>query len=279
MSKRGVKRKAGLHLDPDESDDIFVKEYSPKRNKPKHKDKRLSRLEEYDEDEGREGSRNFQKWAEIFETNTKGEVMKSKAFLKNFKVQVGKHTDRVRGYMREQEKKLTESKGQFAEVFEKLHFAKVLAPRTSNKVGSNVRAATKEGHILFKEAQSVISGGFSLLKQFKETDAQLKTFKLELPTSKWKQDKQDIKELLACGREVGEKLVEEKLAPKAYPSPQPDRYKANEKENIAAELFKESRKPTNGDYWGAVAADQVKRIAAIAKTVPVKSSKRERERR
>ncbi|KAI0843345.1 hypothetical protein F5Y06DRAFT_302593 [Hypoxylon sp. FL0890] len=277
MSKRGIKRKAGLQslIDPDESDSLF-KDTNAKRSKPKDKNKRLSRLEEYVEDEGREGSRNFQRWAEIFESNTKGEVMKSKTFMKNFSVKVKKHTDRVREYMREREKKLTESKDQSAEVFEKLYSATVLPPGTSNASGSKAGGASKESHVLFKEAQAVMSGGYSLLKQFKETDEQLKTFKLEFPTAKWKQDKQDIKELLACGREVGEKLVEEKLAPKGYPSPQPDRYKVNEKEGVAAELFKDSRKGSDGDNWGAVAADQVKRFAAIAKTVPVKGSERER---
>ncbi|KAI1408160.1 hypothetical protein F5Y13DRAFT_205013 [Hypoxylon sp. FL1857] len=277
MPKRGIKRKAGLQLDSgNESDDLLVQDDTSKRTKLKGKSKRLSRLEEYVEDEGREGSRNFQRWAEIFESNTKGEAMKSKTFMKNFGAKVKKQTDRVRDYMQEQEKKLTENQDQFAEVFEKLYSAAVLPPGRPNKSDGKAGSASKDSHVLFKDAQDVISGGYSLLKQFKETDERLKNFKIELPTAKWKQDKRDIKELLTCGREVGEKLVEEKLASRRYPSPQPDRYKANEKENAANELFKDSRKTSDGDNWGVVAADQVKKLAAIAQIVPIKGSERAR---
>ncbi|KAI0142410.1 hypothetical protein F4776DRAFT_676294 [Hypoxylon sp. NC0597] len=276
MSKRGVKRKADFQLDSDEPDGLFAQDSNPKRNKLRDKNKRLSRLEEYAEDAGREGSRNFQRWAEIFESNTKGEAIKSKTFMKNFGAKVKKQTDRVRDYMQEQEKKLTGNKDRFVEVFEKLYSATALPSKASHESGSKARGTGKESHVLFKDAQAVMSGGYSLLKQFKETEERLKDYKIELPTVKWKQDKQDIKELLACGREVGEKLVEEKLAPKSYPFPQPDRYKSSEKENIAAELFKDSRKAPDGGHWGAVAADQVKKFAAIAKTIPVKGSERAR---
>ncbi|OTA94035.1 hypothetical protein M434DRAFT_384818 [Hypoxylon sp. CO27-5] len=277
MSKRGLKRKVDSQLDSDEADGLFIKNSNPKRNITRDKKKRLSRLEEYAEDEGREGSRNFQRWAEIFESNTKGEVMKSKTFVKNFGAKVKKQTDRVRDYMQEQEKKLTGgSKDEFVEAFEKLYSATVLPTGTSKVSGGKALGTGKESHVLFKDAQAIISGGYSLLKQFMETEERLKDYKIGLPTVKWKQDKQDIKELLACGREVGEKLIEEKLAPKSYPSPKPDRYKSSEKENIAAELFKNSHKASDGSHWGVVAADQVKKFAAIAKTIPVKASERAR---
>lgn len=51
-------------------------------------------------------TRNFQQWAEIFESNTKGEAIKSKTFMKNFGERVRKQKDRVRLYMQEQEKAL-----------------------------------------------------------------------------------------------------------------------------------------------------------------------------
>lgn len=120
---------------------------------------------------------------------------------------------------------------------------------------------------MFKDAHDVISGSHSLLKQFKEAEERLKDYKVDLPSAKWKQDKQDIKDLLACGREEGERLVEKQLAPSAYPSPQPDRYKATEKDNLVSELFKESRKVADGETWGAVAADQIKKFTSIAKSV------------
>lgn len=161
-------------------------------------------------------------------------------------------------------------------VFEKLYADAVLLPGVSGELKDKTSGTSKEGHVLFKDAQDIISGSRSLLRQFRDADKQLKEHKLDLPTEKWKQDKQDIKDLLACGREYGEKLVESKLAPNTYPSPQHDIYSANEKENMGAtELFKDSRKaPPDGDTWGTVAADQVKKLTAVAKTILPKESER-----
>ncbi|KAI1765849.1 hypothetical protein GGR53DRAFT_529273 [Hypoxylon sp. FL1150] len=272
MSKRGTKRKADIEP-ADSSEDLVVKESKAKRMKTKSKSKRLSRLEEYAEDEGRESSRNFQRWAEIFETNTKGEVAKSKTFMKNFGIKVKKQTDRMKTYMHEQETKLTEAKDQGTVVFKKLYSDAALLPGVSNEPKGKTGNVGKEGHVLFKEAEDVISGGFSLLKQFREADKQLENHKLKLPTAQWKKDRKDIKELLAFGREYGEKLVENELAPNIYPPPQPDKYSANGNEKKAAELFK-NRKASHKSTWGIVAADQVKKLTALVKTIPPKEPER-----
>ncbi|KAI2778901.1 hypothetical protein F4815DRAFT_476216 [Daldinia loculata] len=263
MSKRVSKRK----VDPESlSDDpeALIKENNTKKQKT-GTNRRLSRLEEYDEDEGREGSRNFQRWAEIFEGNTQGEVTKSKTFVKNFAMKVKKQTDKVREYIQEQEKELAQSNDKLVETFGELYSGTVFSYGLDGKA----RNTTKESHILFQDAQSIISGSYKLLRKFKETDEQLKSYKFELPTAKWKQDKQDMKDLLSCGREYGEKLVEDKLAPEAHISRQHDRSKANERESMASDLFKESRMALDGDTWGTVAAEQVKKFTAIAKSVPL----------
>lgn len=129
---------------------------------------------------------------------------------------------------------------------------------------------------MFKDYQALLSGSHSLLTQFKKTDERLKNYKIELPSAKWKQDKLDIKDLLACGREYGEKLVEKKLAPSGYLSHQPGSNKADEKEKIASELFKESHKCVDGNSWGVVAAEQVKRLRAIVNTIPSKELEKAR---
>ncbi|KAI1210649.1 uncharacterized protein F4807DRAFT_422162 [Annulohypoxylon truncatum] len=270
MSKRGLKRKPGLQLLSDQSDGLFIKDNNAKRNKLGDTNKRLSRLDEYEKDEGREGSRNFQRWAEIFESNTKGEMMKSKTFMKNFGEKIKKQNDCMRLFMQVREKEFAESEGRFVGAFARLY--------STAAVSSGTFGASKEDHVLFKDAQSVISGGYSLLKQFKETDEQLKNFKIDLPIAKWKQDGRDVKELLACGREYGEKLIERNLAPDSYPSPHPDRYKADEKNDMVSELFKDSGKATDGDSWGTIAADQVKKLSAVAKTIPIKAVERSKYR-
>ncbi|KAI8963348.1 hypothetical protein F5Y11DRAFT_319514 [Daldinia sp. FL1419] len=262
MSKRVMKRKADPELLSDEPD-IFAKEGNAKKKKNNTK-KLLSRLEEYNEDEGREGSRTFQRWAEIFESNTKGEVMRSKTFTKEFGTKVKKQTDKVREYIQEQEHQLAQNNDKFMGTFEELYSTTV----PSHGPDGEAHTTSKESHILFQDAHAIISESYALLDKFRETDKQLKNYKFELPGAKWKQDKQDMKDLLACGREYGEKLVEERLSPEAHVTQQFVRYKGNEKENVASELFKESRKGSERDTWGAVAAAQVKGYTAIAKSVP-----------
>ncbi|KAI1655765.1 hypothetical protein F4813DRAFT_391340 [Daldinia decipiens] len=263
MSKRVAKRKADPEPLPDDPE-ASITENNIKKKKT-GTNRRLSRLEEYDGDEGREGSRNFQRWAEIFEGNTQGEVTKSKTFIKNFGMKVKKQTDKVREYIQEQEKQLAQSNDKFVETFGKLYSETLLSYGPNGKA----RNTTKENHILFQDAQSVISGSYTLLRKFKETDEQLKNYKFEFPTAKWKQDKQDMKDLLSCGREYGEKLAEDKLIPEAHISHQLDRYKGNERESMASDLFKESRMALDEDTWGTVAAEQVKKFTAIAKSVPL----------
>ncbi|KAI0131300.1 hypothetical protein F4814DRAFT_445438 [Daldinia grandis] len=272
MSKRISKRKADhepLSDDPEE----LIKESNVKKKKT-GTDRRLSRLEEYNEDEGRESSRNFQRWAEIFEGNTQGEATKSKTFMKGFATKVKNQTDKVRDYIQEQEKQLAQSNSKLAGTFRELCSGTVL----SHGSDGEAPGTTKEGHILFQDAQSIISESYALLRKFNETDEQLKSYKFELPTAKWRQDKQDMKDLLSCGREYGEKLVEDKLIPRAHIPHQADRREVNEKESMALDLFKESRMALDGDTWGIVAAEQVKKFTAIAKSVPLGEPARARHR-
>ncbi|KAI1084406.1 hypothetical protein F5B20DRAFT_593477 [Whalleya microplaca] len=265
MPNRGRKRKADAELTSDESDSLF-KSKETKKTKAISKKKRLSRLEEYDEDEGRASSRGFQQWAEIFENNTKGEVSKSKEFMKTFRDETKKQADGVRDYMQKQEHQLIQKGEEFVRVFEKLYSTSALPYGTTGK----------EGHVLFTEAQRFVTGSRSLLKHFKDIEEGLKNQKLDLPTETWKNDKQELKEILAGGRQEGEKLIEGILAPNTYPSPKSAKYKASPNEELASGLFKESRRFLDEDNWGTVAVDQVKKLTALAKTVPPTTSDRSR---
>ncbi|KAL7624335.1 hypothetical protein AAE478_005897 [Parahypoxylon ruwenzoriense] len=273
MPQRGIKRRATLGSTLDEPDN--QKKRDVKKSKL-NSNKRLSRLEEYKEDEGRDGSRAFQQWAEIFAKNTEGEATKSKAFLRSFETKVKKQTERVRDYAREREEELARTKDQFVATFEELCPETADYRGTSGEPENIARGTSKENHALFKDAQAIISGSYSLLTQFKEVDERLKTYKLESPTERWKKDRQDMRELLACGRDYGEKLVEDKLAPNTHPSPLPDRYKASERGNMTSRLFKDSHRASDKDSWGTVAADQAKRLTAVAKTIPTKDTERSR---
>lgn len=107
----------------------------------------------------------------------------------------------------------------------------------------------------------------SLLKQFKLVEEQLSANKLELPMARWKQDKQDIGEVLDCSGRYGEGLVGSVLAPEPAASPMVSQRNAGENEQFVKELFKDSGDTLNGETWGRVAEDQLKQFSAIAKTV------------
>ncbi|KAG4219409.1 hypothetical protein PC116_g32111 [Phytophthora cactorum] len=187
--------------------------------------------------------------------------MKSKTLIKNFSMKVKKQADK--------------SSSKFIKTFEELYSA------TNFSYGSDgeARKTSKENHILFQDAQAIISESYALLKKFEETDEQLKNYKFELPTAKWKQDKQDMKDLLSCGREYGERLIEGKLVPIAQIPQQPHGYKSKEKEAAASEFFKKSSKMRDeDDTWGTAAAAQVKRFTAIAKLVPLEGLEQVRRR-
>ncbi|KAI1497033.1 hypothetical protein F5X99DRAFT_413496 [Biscogniauxia marginata] len=271
MSKRGAKRKAEADLASDESDGLFVSNTSHKTRKTtRGKRERLARLEEYDEDEGRAGSRGFQKWAELFENSTKGETNKSKTFMKNFQSRVKKNVDDMREYMQQQEDSLKQGQDKYVAIFQNL-FSAAIDPSIAPNVSSKGTAITKkEGHVLYKETQDILSKSTSLLKQFTEMEEKMKKHKVDFPTARWKQDKQDIKELLDLGRQHGEQLAESLLVPNIYPSTKPDQSQQSDNEKLASDLFKDSRKALEGDTWGTVAAEQVKRFKALAKTVPLK---------
>ncbi|KAI5926096.1 hypothetical protein F4810DRAFT_708174 [Camillea tinctor] len=269
MSKRGTKRTAALDLASDDYDDLLVKDGSRMAGKTtRGKKKKLARLEEYDADEGRAGSRGFQKWAELFENSTKGEANKSKTFMKSFQSKVKENIDQVRDYIQQQEHSLERSGDKYVTIFQNLFSTTVDACITPDSQKSGATASKKERHILYKKSQDILSKSASLLKQFTETDEKVQKQKMDFPIARWKQDKQDIKELLELGRQHGEKLAEDLLVPNMHPSLKLDRGQLSDKEKLASDLFKDSQGALKGDTWGTVAADQVRQFKALAKTIP-----------
>ncbi|KAI1639403.1 hypothetical protein F4809DRAFT_596045 [Biscogniauxia mediterranea] len=274
MSKRGIKRRAELDVVSDESDSLFVKDTNRKAGKtPRGKKKRLARLEEYDVDEGRAGSRQFQKWAELFENSTKGEANKSKMFMKNFQSKVKKNVDQVQDYIKQQEHRLEEDRDKYVTIFHNLFSTTVDACAPPGLRKGSAATGKKEGHVLYETAQDILSKSASLLKQFTETDEKVQQHKVDFPTARWKQDKQDIKELLELGRQHGEQLVEDLLVPNMHSSLKHDQTQLSDNEKLASDLFKDSHKALKGDTWGTVAADQVRQFKTLAKMVPPKDQK------
>lgn len=98
-------------------------------------------------------------------------------------------------------------------------------------------------------------------------EEQLLANKLELPVARWKQDKQEVREILEYSGRYGETLVGSVLAPEAAAASPMNQRNAGENEQFVKELFKDSGETLEGETWGRVAEDQLKKFSAIARTV------------
>lgn len=134
--------------------------------------------------------------------------------------------------------------------------------------GQNGRLSVlqKEDHPLFKQSQVNAEAYQSIMKQFKLVEEQLSADRLETPLARWKQDKQEIKELLDCSGKHGEALLGSLLAPDPNAIPIVDQPSAYKESRVAEELFRGSREVLQGETWGRVAENQIKQLSAIART-------------
>jgi hypothetical protein len=118
---------------------------------------------------------------------------------------------------------------------------------------------------ILSQVQQIIDDSRSLSERYKTTDEALVAHQPEMSSSTWRKDKQDIKELLACGREHGERLVESYLSPDlGSPAEHDMGNPASGHSKAASELFPKSRKVMAKDTWGMVAAEQLEGFKMLA---------------
>ncbi|KAI0542167.1 hypothetical protein GGR58DRAFT_527229 [Xylaria digitata] len=240
----------------DETDGLFV-------TKSRGKKSRLSRLEEYDEDPGRAGSQKYRKLASMLETCTTKEDSKSKAFLKEFRKNTKQRGVELKAFWQEKEQEFTDNQETLDTRVNQL--SQQLSAQRNGQPGR----LCKEDHPLFRTAQAQRDNINSLLKQLDPIEEQL-TQKLELPVTRWKQDKGEMKEILHYGSRYGEVLLGAALAPELADSPEIDQSTGCEQDQFAKEFFfSDCRKLLDGETWGHVAENQVKQISAIVRALPI----------
>ncbi|RYP51752.1 hypothetical protein DL768_002975 [Monosporascus sp. mg162] len=252
MSRRGTKRKpSDLQDDLDREKSVFAGDIQPSSRNARKKDQRASAMEEYNPDPGRDGSKDFQRWATKFEKNCQKQTEQSKAVLKGFQEKVREHANQVHQQQKQQRNQLNICAGALQ------------APASSNKTQEGPQISGKDDHVLFQDAQYLISQSRTMLRDFKETDARLENYELELPMARWKQDKRQIQELLASGRQRAEEIIEGLLIPNNYPAAKADKHRATDVYEL--EFFEEGHKALKGENWGIVAAEQATQLTAIVK--------------
>ncbi|RYC60596.1 hypothetical protein CHU98_g5605 [Xylaria longipes] len=249
-----ARAKVADNVDGDESDSLFVRGSRSKKSK-------LSRLEEYDEDPGRAGSQKYQRLANMLENHITKEARKSKDHLKAFRKMVKERGIELKTYRQKQEQELAKSQEKSVTVF------KELSRQLSDGQAGQLGLLRKEDHPLFKQAEVNTKAYHSLVKQFSLVEEQLKTNKLELPAARWKQDSQDIRELLTCSGRYGETLIGSVLVSESAANPVIDQQNTGEIDQAVKELFKDSQGVLDGETWGQVAEEQLKHFSAMARTV------------
>ncbi|KAI1431738.1 hypothetical protein GGR50DRAFT_677918 [Xylaria sp. CBS 124048] len=240
-----------------ESDNPFVTDNDPKPNRkqPRRKKNRLSRLEEYDEDPGRDGSKKYQRLAKMLESCTTQETGKTKAFLREFRKNVTKQETELKAFRKKKELEFTKSQEKIDAILKEV---------SQELDGGQLGALRKEDHPLFQQARTNTEDYRSLIERFELMEEQLKGNKLDVPVARWKQDKQEIKELLVCGGRYGETMVGSALAPGSAGVGQLD---ASEENRFARELFRDCQETLDGETWGDVAESQLKQFSFMAKTM------------
>ncbi|KAI0472478.1 hypothetical protein F4859DRAFT_107009 [Xylaria cf. heliscus] len=246
-----AKANAADNVDGDDSDGLFVRKSRGKKSK-------LSRLEEYDEDPGRAGSQKYQRLADMLETCATEEADKSRKFLKDFHQKVKRRAMELKTYRQKQEQELAKGQEKSVAVF------KELSQQLSTGQAGQLGRLRKEDHPLFKQAQVHTESYQSLVKQLKFVEEQLKTDRLELPAARWKQDNQEIREVLTCSSRHGETLLGSVLVPDSATNPAIDQQNTVEKDKFVEDLFKESQKLLQGETWGQIAEEQLKHFSAMA---------------
>ncbi|KAI0147099.1 hypothetical protein GGR57DRAFT_477885 [Xylariaceae sp. FL1272] len=260
MPRAAAKRAREEDAD-DDSDGLFVPENippEPKNAASKKKAKQLARLEEYDEDLGRAGSQNFQKWAKLFENCTQEEAQKSKAFFNDFCKEVKKDATGLKALISQRRDEPVEDPEACTTAFEAL---------CSNSAAAITR---REDHPLFTRTQTVIGNIHSLTTHMKNLEAeQLKQeMNMDNPATDWEQDRQEMKSLLDEADQRGQKLIEGMLNPGPYPSPERDDEDMDHNQRLAQSLYVDAQKALKGQTWGHVAAEQVHKLTSmIAATV------------
>ncbi|RYP09717.1 hypothetical protein DL764_001143 [Monosporascus ibericus] len=250
MPRRGTKRKlSDLQDYLDRENSVFAGDIQPKsRNAPK-KNQRAPAMEEYNPDPGRDGSNDYEAWATKFEKNCQKQTEQSKTVLKELQEKVRDHANQVHQQQKQQR--------------DQLSAPKLNAPASSVTTQKGPQISGKGDHVLFQDAQYLISQSRTMLRDFKETDGRLENYKLELPMARLKQDKRQMQELLESGRQRAEEIIEGLLIPNNYPTAKADKHGATDVHEL--KLFEEGHKALKGENWGIVAAEQATQLAAIVK--------------
>ncbi|KAI0392670.1 hypothetical protein F5Y17DRAFT_343491 [Xylariaceae sp. FL0594] len=244
------KRGAGNRGSPDEDGE----RHDHDQTQPSKKKQRLARLEEYEEDIGRARSRDFQKWAKVFENFGDIEAKRSAKFLGEFREDVQEREAELKAYRQKKQREFEAGQQKFASMFKVLF----------GKHDRQLCTLCKEDHPLFQQVQDFSADHHSLLKQASLIEKQLGTNNLRLPEVDFNQDRSGFRDVLARSVAYGVALVERILAPKLKLNTILDQPATSKADQLAKEILDGNQGFLEGESWGYVADAQVNHFRAVA---------------
>lgn len=124
-------------------------------------------------------------------------------------------------------------------------------------------------HPLYKLSVEIIPTCRNTIVRHREADKLSRNRQLRFPFEEWKEDADNTKELIHCGRQYAEGIARCLVEPNANTSAilGVDTEKLNETGRVAVELFPSGRKSLEaGAGWATTAQTQLRWYAALAKT-------------
>ncbi|KAH8204034.1 hypothetical protein TruAng_001845 [Truncatella angustata] len=260
-SKRSNKRKTKEDHELSDATTEFLARDEPRRPTKRTRGTSLSRLDDSDDDAGRDGNRGFQTWAKWLDDIKREEAAGTKKWTKAFEQKADKQDKQLRSLLQTHENDQEEQQQMLTSIFGKVY---ATASQLSS-TGNSIREPADDGLSLVKEARDLIADSRMVVKCYTDLNESLKTHNIELPAATLKKDKQDIKELLACGREHGETIANGHLAPHTYSPPNLENgHDAHD--HTAADMFQESRR-TIQDSVGSVVDEQLQGFRRLVTTM------------
>ncbi|KAI1329308.1 hypothetical protein F5Y16DRAFT_366441 [Xylariaceae sp. FL0255] len=256
MPRAGAKRARQCDDASEDSDIVLPEKHKNQPSKTRVTKKNIACLEEYDEDEGRESSRGFQKMAQIFATCTEEEAKKSREHIGVFKRAMRKQVKDLKALVAQKEKELFNIQEGYTAIFDQACSA--LADGASGE-----RRAQRND--LIEDAKALTAEAHSLMREVQVVEEEVGKTTLDLPEPEWISDKQGIKEILEQGTQHGYMLTGCALVPGSHPSPPPA--VQSRKEKLARALFSDD--VLDEETWGNTAQEQINYFTAFTKTLPL----------
>ena len=130
---------------------------------------------------------------------------------------------------------------------------------------------SEQEHFFLSYTRSMIKDVRTMVEAYHDLESRLQAQQtFPSPVEAWKEDHEEMKQILQYGREHGEKLVEQILTSKKYSNPLTVGEGTEDEvvEFAESSWYKDSSKTAQGENWGKIAYSQLNAIKCVVRTLP-----------